>query len=114
MNQRRVILGVIAIGLVTAALWYGRGSSDQADVTMTPTKGTTSLQDAFHGPSSAPAPQESPPASGSVISVGSAPASEVAPPSTSAPAEPPQSVDTPEPAQKKFARGGKPDESEQN
>jgi len=110
MNQRRVILAVMAVGLVAAALWYWRGSSNQANVPMTPTKGTASMQDAFHGPSSGAAPA----ASGSAMSAAAVPAPEVAPPPASAPAEPPQSVDTPEPAQRKFARGGKPDEPQQN
>jgi hypothetical protein len=82
-------------------------------VAMTPTKGTASLQDAFRGPSTGPAPMEPAPSSGSATLVGAAPAPEVAPAAASAPAEP-QSVDTPEPAQRKFARGRKPDESEQN
>jgi len=113
MNQRRVILAVVAVGLVAAALWYWRGSSEQPGA-MTPAKGTASMQDAFHGPSSGPVPAEPPPASGSAESLAAAPAREVAPPPVSASAEPPQSVDTPEPAQRKFARGGKPDEPQKN
>src|SRR3569833_1231757 len=113
MNQRRVILPVVAVGLMAAALWYWRGSSEQPEA-MTPTKGTASMQNAFHGPSSGPAPTEPPPASGSAVSAAAIPAPQVAPPPASAPAEPPQSVDTPEPAQRKFARGGKPDEPQQN
>jgi hypothetical protein len=113
MNQRGVILAVVTVGLVAAALWYWRGNADQTDVAMTPAKSTASMQDAFHG-QSGPAPVEPAPASGTATSLAAAPASEAAPPPASVPVEPPQSVDTPEPAQRKFARGGKPDESEQN
>jgi hypothetical protein len=72
------------------------------------------MQDAFHGPSSGPAPEEPAPASATTTSLAAATAPDVVPPPVAAPAEPPQSVDTPEPAQRKFARGGKPDEPEQN
>jgi hypothetical protein len=114
MNQRGVILAVVTVGLVAAALWYWRGSAEPTDVAMTPAKDTASMQSAFHGSSTGPAPAEPAPASGSTVSATAAPASEVVPPPVAAPTEPPQSVDTPEPAQRKFARGGKPDESEQN
>ena len=113
MNQRGVILAVVTVGLVAAALWYWRGNAEQADVAMTPAKGTSSMQDAFHG-QSAPAPVEPAPAS-ATTTLAAAPASaEAAPSLASVPTEPPQSVDTPEPAQRKFARGGTPDETGQN
>ena len=114
MNRRGVILAVVTVGLVAAAPWYWRGTADGPDVAMTPVKGTASLQGAFHGPSSGPEPMEPAPASASTTSLAAAPAPEAAPPPANVPAEPPQSVDTPEPAQRKFARGGKPDEPEQN
>ena len=110
MNQRGVILAVVAVGLVSAALWYWHGSGEQP---ATPAK-STALQDAFHRPSTAPAPIEPAPESDSAVKVDAVPVPEAAPPPVSAPPEPPQSVDTPEPAQRKFARGSKPDEPEQN
>src|SRR6185437_11623944 len=113
MNQRQVILAVVAVGLMAAALWYWHGSPQREDVAVTPVKGTASMQDAFHG-APGPAPVEPPPLSGSAATIAPAPVPEVAPPPVSAPAEPPQSVDTPEPAQRKFGRGTKPEESGQN
>ena len=113
MNQRGVILAVVAVGLVSAALWYWHGSAEQPAAP----KGTASLQGAFHGSATGPSPWPAP-SSQTTVSADAVPAPaaapEVAPPPASTPPETPQSVDTPEPAQRKFARGAKPDEPQQN
>jgi monoamine oxidase len=112
MNQRGVILAVVAVGLVSAALWYWYGSAEQPAA---PAKDTASLQGAFHGSATGPDPWPAPSSQTAVSAdAAPAPAPELAPPPAAAPAEPPQSVDTPEPAQRKFARGGKADEPQQN
>ena len=115
MKQRQMILAVVVVGVVAAALWTWRESSLQPEVAMAPSK-AASLQDAFHNPS-APHPVASEPAA-------AAPPSP--PPAAAIPAAPeidqsagqaqaePQSVDTPEPADRKFARGGRADEADQN
>ena len=110
MNQRQVIVAAVAVGLVSAALWVWHESADNSDATPASV------------PSQAAAPtQLSPPAAQVAASDSTAPApatqpqqAEPAPAApdasqsaVSAPVEP-QSVDTPEPAERKFARGGKP------
>lgn len=116
MKQRQIILAVVVVAVVSAGAWLWRESSEQPEAAHEPAK-VVGLQDAFHGPTTASASDEPPPASASAWSQ-SAPAPASAPeaeqPPVSAQAQPPVSVDTPEPAQRKFARGSRPDESDQN
>lgn len=116
MKQRQMILAVVVVGVVAAALWAWRENSLQPEVAMAPSK-AASLQDAFHNPSAAPAPaapsELAPAATTSRPPAPAAAAPEVDQSTVKAQVEP-QSVDTPEPADRKFTRGGRPDESEQN
>ena len=114
MKQRQMVLAVVVVGVVAAALWTWRESSQQPDVAMAPSK-AASLQDAFHNPAAAHvAPSEPAPTATTSLppSPVAASAPEVDQSAVKAQAEP-QSVDTPEPADRKFARGGHPDESDQ-
>lgn len=114
MKQRQMILAVVVAGLVAVAAWEWHESSQQAQAAQEPAK-VTALQDAFHQPSAAPAPGEPAPAEASTSPQPvPAAAPEVEQPPVSAQPQPPASVDTPEPAQRKFARGARPDESDQN
>jgi len=106
MNQRQVVLTVVAVGLVSAALWVWHESSDNADATpaAAPTRAT-----------------QLPPPSGQAAASDAAATAPVTPPqpepvsaapdvgqsAASTPVEPPN-VDTPEPAERKFARGAQP------
>ena len=112
MNQRQVILALVAVGLVSGALWVWLQSSDDSDTT--PVQAAAPIQ-----------ATEVPPPSGQVAASDSAAPAPVTPPQTdpapaapdvgqsavSAPVEPPN-VDTPEPAERKFSRGAR-SESEQ-
>jgi hypothetical protein len=115
MKQRQMIMAVVVVGVVAAALWVWRENSTQPEVAMAPAK-VAPMQDAFHQSSSAPAAvSESAPAAAPSPPPAPAPAAapEVDQAAVKAQAEP-QSVDTPEPADRKFARGGRADESDQN
>ena len=106
MSQWRAILLVTIVALAAAAIWTRHEVSEQGDATL-----------AREQPS---APVAQPPVSVPVIAAATesstaVPAAPPAQPATvasdvEAPAAvdlPPQSVDTPEPAQAKFARGGR-------
>ena len=115
MNQRQVILTVVAVGLVSAALWAWHESSDDADVTPAAAQASAPTQ----------ANEPPPPSEQVAASDAAAPASDAQPQVEPAPAAPdvsqdavsapvePTNVDTPEPAQRKFARGARP-EPDQN
>jgi hypothetical protein len=116
MKQRQIILAVVIVGLISAAAWVRHESSQQPETAQGPAQ-VTALQDAFHQPSSTPAAASDPAPAEASASLRFVPAPtaapEVQPPPLSAQAEPPpQSVDTPEPAQRRFARGARSDESE--
>lgn len=117
MNQRRMILTVVAIGIASAAaIWVWKDSSQQIDVARAPVKAAPPLQDAFHQPSSAPAASTEPPAAASAPPLAAPPPSTVSDVNqamASAQVEP-ANVDPPEPAERKFARGGRADEASQN
>lgn len=116
MKQRQITLAVVVVALVSTGAWLWYRNSQPPEATHEPVK-VTALQDAFHGPTTAPASEGPPPAFDSAT-LQSAPtpaaAPEVEQPAVSAQPQPPASVDTPEPAQRKFARGSRPDESDQN
>ena len=113
MNQRQVILALVAVGLVSGALWVWLQSSDDSDTT--PVQAAAPIQ-----------ATEAPPPPGQVAASDSvAPAPVTPPPQTEpAPAAPdvsqsavsapvePRNVDTPEPAERKFSRGAKPESDE--
>lgn len=114
MNQRQVILTVVAVGLVSAALWAWHQSSNNPDATaahsaaptpanpFSPSSGRVAAASdaAAPAPAAPPQPQAAPAAP------------DVSQSTVSAPVEPPN-VDTPEPAEQKFARGAH-RQSEQN
>jgi hypothetical protein len=114
MNRRQVILTVVAVGLVSAALWAWHQGSNNPDATPA------------HAAAPTPANPFSPSSSARVAASDAAPPAPAAPPQTqAAPAAPdvsqstvsapvaPPNVDTPEPAEQKFARGAH-RQSEQN
>jgi len=104
MNQRRIILAVVTVGLVSAAIWTWHEGSQQANATLPHAEASAPAQDApvppsDHGATTGAAPAvPSPPQSQPVSSDGDQS-------TASANVEPP-SVDEPEPAQRKFASGG--------
>ena len=110
MNQRQVILTVVVVGLVSAALFAWHESADDADTTPAPAQASAPTQ-ATQPPlpsdqvaasdATAPAPAAQPQAETTPA------APDVSQSAVSAPVEPPN-VDTPEPAQRKFARGAQP------
>ena len=113
MNQRRVIVAVAIVALGSGAIWVWREGSQHTDATPAPAE------------ASAPVQQSSVPVSVQSVASDAAPAPPSSPPAeptsatpqdnqstTSAAVEPPN-VDTPEPAERKFASGGRA-ESDQN
>ena len=115
MNQRQVILAVVAVGLVSAALFAWHESSDDADATPAPAQASAPTRTTQPPPPSgqvaasdvaAPAPAAQPQPEPTPADP------EVSQSAVSAPVEPPN-VDTPEPAERKFARGAQP-ASDQN
>ena len=115
MNQWRIVLAVVIVALGSGALWLWHEGSQSVDATPAPAQEPAPVQQ-----SSIPAPvADQSVASAATPSAPSAPpaqptpaASEVTESATSAAVEPPN-VDTPEPAERKFASGGRPD-PEQN
>jgi len=111
MSQRQVILTVVAVGLVSAALWVWHQSSNSPDASAAPAAASTPANP--FSPSSsarvaasdalAPAPTAPPQAEAAPAAADVGQSTTVTVP----PVEPP-SVDTPEPAQRKFARGAQP------
>ena len=105
MKSWRMILAVTTVALVSAAIWAWHEGSEHADSTLVRTESHAPVQSQLpasdHGATSAPAPTSSPqpeppaPAGSDVNQV-----------TTSVVVDPPN-VDTPEPAQRKFARGGR-------
>jgi len=115
MNQRQVILTVVGVGLVSAALWAWHESSDNPDAAPAPAQVSAPTQATQLPPSSdqVAASDAAVPVPAAQPQLEPAPAApDVSQSAVSAPVEPPN-VDTPEPAQRKFARGGRP-ESDQN
>lgn len=111
MNQRRVILAVVAVGVVAAGLWVWHGSSPESEGTPAPAKVTALVPDNY-SPSPAPVAPVSEHAPVALLApAAQAPGVDQSASSARA-AEPPPGVDTPEPADRKFARGGRPDESD--
>ena len=107
MMQWRVILAVVIVALGAAAIWAWQEGSQRGDATLA------------HAVPAAPVQQPQLPAADRVVVSDSSPtptalpqaepapvASDGTQTTTSAAVEPPN-VDTPEPAQQKFARGGR-------
>jgi hypothetical protein len=113
MNPWRMILAVVIVALGSAAIWAWHEGSQPADATLVRAESPAPVQQSLlqapdHAAVSEPAPAPTP-----------SPQAEPAPAAsdgnqanTSASVESPN-VDTPEPAQRKFARGGHAD-SDQN
>jgi hypothetical protein len=120
MNQRRMILGVIAVAVASAAIWAWRESSQRGDGAIASAQAPSRIQDAFHQPSSAPAGAREPvpPVGSSQQQTAGAPTQPAAAPeanqNTASAQLEPANVDMPEPAERKFAHGGRADESGPN
>ena len=109
MNQWRVILAVVIVVLGSVAFWIRHEGSQSVDATPVPAEAAAPVQqspvpvlDQSVASDATPAAQSSPPAQPASV-----------PPednksTTSAATEPPN-VDTPEPAERKFASGGRAD-----
>ena len=115
MNAWRMILIVAIVALGSAAIWTWHEGSQQADAALVRVESFVPIQEsplagpdnaAMSDPAYAPAPTSSPQAEPAPA------ASDSNQVTTGATVDPP-SVDTPEPAQEKFARGGHAD-SDQN
>ena len=109
MNRWRTILAATIVAMVAAAAWVWHEGSGEGDATVAHTQPAAPVQQPAlptlaQGPVSDPAPA---PASEPQAAPGSA-QPEVNQATANVPAEPPN-VDTPEPAQAKFARGGRAD-----
>jgi hypothetical protein len=113
MNQWRVIVAVAIVALGSGAIWVRHEGSQNAGATRTPAGASAPVQ-----PSPVPVSDQSvasdiaaaPPSSPPVEAASAAPQDNQS--TTSAAVEPPN-VDTPEPAERKFASGGRA-ESDQN
>ena len=109
MNRWRTILAATIVAVVAAAAWVWHEGSGEGDATVAHTQPAAPVQQPAlptlaQGPVSDPAPA---PASEPQAAPGST-QPEVNQATANVPAEPPN-VDTPEPAQAKFARGGRAD-----
>jgi hypothetical protein len=109
MDQRRVILTVVTVGLVSAAIWAWHERPDRTEAAPAPRQAFAPAQEAQLPPPVQSAPSDPalavpPPTQAEPASAAGAP--EVDQSSVSAHVDPP-SVDTPEPAQQKFARGAR-------
>jgi hypothetical protein len=107
MKPWRVILAVATVALVSAAIWAWQQGAKQADATLARSGSDAPVQQSPfsppHGVVSDPSPA---PVSSTQVEAAPAAAADVAQSETSAVVEPP-SVDTPEPAERKFAHGGR-------
>jgi cytoskeletal protein RodZ len=110
MNQWRVIVAVAIVALGSGAIWVWHEGSQNTDATPAPAQASAPVQQ-----SPIPVSEQSVVNNAAPWSSSSAEPASVAPEnneSTSAAVEP-TNVDTPEPAERKFASGGRP-EPDQN
>lgn len=117
MKQRQVIVAVVVVGLLSAAIWVWHQSAQQQNAELATAKPSAQLQEAFHDPSTPAGSSEPAPASASALTqrAPTRAAPEVDQGAVSAQAHAaPANVDTPEPAERKFARGGRADNSDQS
>ena len=114
MNQVRIILAVAIVGLATAAIWTWHQNSQPADTKVARTEASTSpfRPQGPPIPTSANTPAPAPTPSTAVKAETPPPPPEDNQSAASTNTDRPN-VDTPEPAERKFARGGKAD-SDQN
>ena len=115
MNPWRMILAVVIVALGSAAVWAWHEESQQVDATPVRAESPTPVQQSAlpaldHTAVSEPAPALAPTSSPQAEP---APAASDSNQSTTSVVVDPPNVDTPEPAQRKFARGGRAD-SDQN
>jgi hypothetical protein len=115
MNPWRMIFAVVIVALGSAAIWVWHEGSPQADATLVRAESPAPIQQLpFQAPAHA-AVSEASPAPAPIPSPQAEPApaaSDGSQANASASVDPPN-VDTPEPAQRKFARSGHAD-SDQN
>jgi hypothetical protein len=109
MNRWRTILAATIVAMVAAAAWVWHEGSGEEDATVAHTQPAAPVQQPAlptpaEGSVSDPAP--APPSEQQAASASAQP--EVNQATANVPVEPPN-VDTPEPAQAKFARGGRAD-----
>ena len=109
MNQWRAILAATIVAVVVAAAWLWHEGSEDGDATVARTQSAAPVQQpALPTPAegSVSDPTPAPPSEQQAASASAQP--EVNQATANVPVEPPN-VDTPEPAQAKFARGGRAD-----
>ena len=107
MMQWRMMLAVVVVALGAAAIWAWQEGSQHGDATLAHAVPATPVLEPQLPPPDQAVVSDSSPAPRSLPQAEPAPvASDGNQATTSAPVEPP-SVDTPEPAQQKFARGGR-------
>jgi hypothetical protein len=104
MNQRRIILALVTVGLVSAAIWTWHERLQQVNATFPHAEASAPAQDAPLSPSDHGATTDAPPAVPSPPQ--SQPVSSDSDRSTASANVEPPSVDEPEPAERKFASGG--------
>lgn len=115
MKQLRIILAVSIVILGAAAIWAWQSEPRPAEPTFARAAPSAPIQKSpFPTPASVAAsdPATAVEPAPAVKPEGAPVVSDIEPPAASPPVEPPN-VDTPEPAQQKFARGGH-GESDQN
>jgi hypothetical protein len=111
MNQWRVILAVVIVALGSGAIWVWHEGSRSADTTLAPAEVSAPIQQSpVSVPDQSVASDAAPTPPPQAEPVSAAPEDNRS--VTNAAVEPPN-VDTPEPAERKFASGGRA-ESDQN
>jgi hypothetical protein len=113
-----MILGLVAVAVVAAALWVWHEGSHEAHLALAPANVSAPIEDSIHQSAPAlapvePVPPASPPERTAGVPTTAAAVPDVGQNATAAQGEPPN-VDTPEPAQRKFAHGATADEAGQN
>jgi cytoskeletal protein RodZ len=113
VNPWRLILSVVIVALGSAAIWAWHEGSQQADATLVRAESPAPVQQSPLPALDHAAVSETAPAPASSPQAEPAPAASDGNQFTTSAAVDPPDVDTPEPAQEKFARGGHAD-SDQN
>jgi hypothetical protein len=113
MNQQRVIVAAAIVAFGSGAIWVWHEGSQRADATPAPAEASAPLQQSSVPVSDQSVASNAAPALPSSLPAESAPATPQDIQSTTSAAVEPPNVDTPEPAERKFASGGRV-ESDQN
>ena len=106
MNQLRVILAVVIVALGSGALWLWHEGSPSTDATPERAEAAAPVQQSPVPESEQGVVSDATPAAPSSLPAQPAPVSSEDNESTTAAAAEPPNVDTPEPAERKFASGG--------